>query len=129
MTKEKRPVGRLKKNPAPETPKNPDCELATKAYVKCLIRQFYPVISVNYAPRAMIWGIVGLLFGVMTYIRELGVGTSGGIFLMAAITIVSFMLAINDLIAFGAYSADTRFNLKFVKKWEPPVCKDKNDCE
>ena len=77
MTKEKRPFGRPKKNLAPEPPKNPDREPATKAYVKCLLRKVLPH-SHKQDIKFSASGIGAFAMWLVTAFTTIGLGTTGG---------------------------------------------------
>jgi len=146
MTKEKRPVGRPKKNPAPETPKNPDCEPATKAYVKCLLRKVLPH-SHKQDIKFSMSGIGAFAMWFVTAFTTIGLGTTGGSplpfgwypptgYCLVAAAVLSCVAI--DLIASReertwGYLGDPE-NAEKIKatlkwEWEPPVCKNKDDCE
>jgi len=101
--------------------KNPDCEPATKGYVKCLIRKFYEIPINNYLPRSAIWILTALCFGAYSVI-------STSMFTVT-LAIISAMFAINDVLMAFALNCDRNHNLKFVQKYTPPTCKKKDDCE
>jgi len=145
MTKEKRPVGRPKKNPAPETPTNPGCEPATKAYVKCLLRKVLPH-SHKQDIKFSASGIGAFVMWFVAILTTLGLGTSdGGGFLpfgwypptgyclavAAALSCVAIDLGMSgEERTWGyIYDLENTEKIKAIQKWEPPVCKNKDDCE
>ena len=163
MTEQKRPVGRPRKipvsaivekdgqqfvsledaakllgiKPEEEPVKNPDCEPATRGYVKCLLRKIH---HHNHA-QDICFGLTGIFAIVMWGVTALttdGWGTSPellpfgwyaptGYCLLAAISLTCVAIDLirsdfNTTIRFDPYPDE-------IEKWQPPTCERKKDCD
>ena len=120
--------------------KNPDCEPATKGYVKCIARKFYQEqIIKNLEHRqgsigvdAGFWFIVTIMFGVLYLINSR--------IEVLTLFFISLALLINALIQYTGYLDTIRCsgkNTDFMEKYVPPeeiqrVCEvsnKKKECE
>ena len=104
---------------------NPDCEPASKGLVKCWMRKMADdtgnAASGALVKTAVFWEIV---FGVSICINIV----FPEIEWMYAATIIAFILFIQNFVT--AYMAFTDVSdLEYLQKYQPPVCKEKEECE
>jgi hypothetical protein len=151
----KRSVGRPRKNPkAPAIPQeqfmewlrmqegitpnpkqeNPDCALATKGWVKRILRE----ISVHDHTHNLSVGITGIsvLLGVSTIIvlmsgRFSGTAFANQWFAPVVMFTLGCLVVLSDMIQSNIN--ETCYNhiwgLKQIQKYEPPKCEEKRECE
>ena len=108
-------------------PANPDCEPASKGYVKCIARALTKHViddSDAYVISAVAWLTLTLGFW----------GSTGFNFYQSIpITIIGavmFMLFVHDTLLW--YLIGHHATIKaypFMEKYEPPACKEKQECE
>ncbi|MDD3019849.1 MAG: hypothetical protein PHX61_02565 [Alphaproteobacteria bacterium] len=159
MTEPKRPVGRPRKiplsaivekegmqfvslkdaerilgiKPEEEPIKNPDCEPATKAYVKCTLRKLlhkrYEVSHydncghLSFAVSALS-ALGSLTLLASQYANSTPAVTCYSITILSTISWIEWMWHGNSSITI----TDSE-NPKEIENWEPPVCESKRDCE
>ena len=135
MTAEKRGRGRPRKNPQEESgQKNPDCEPATKGYVKCLCRKIsehrhpqnaFPFLAIGATAISSIVIILELITPATNSFSECEW------YSMCTILIVGIIMAIDTIgfISLERTGKPTEYNANIIKRYEPPVCKDKSECE
>lgn len=101
-------------------PKNPDCEPATKGFVKCIARKL-----VNFDQEADIGiGVMWFLFLVVScLIFQCSNYTSETAKILVLITLA---FVINRLMIVISNVDRSRFHI--IQKYEPPKCEQKKEC-
>jgi hypothetical protein len=132
-------------NKSSSKPKNPDCEPASKGYVKCIARKFYEnqiLTGIQFRNQAKLldvffWGFLTLIFGILFWIYNL-TNTY-----LATFSIVAAAFVINALSEWTHGMDEERYSerdehTEFMQKYIPPeeikrVCetfnKPKKECE
>ena len=128
MTEQKRARGRPKK-----AAENPDCEVATKGYVKCVARKLGEHTHENFK--------IKMSDGVLAFVGIVGlisIGEAG--YILDQISIPTLLMT---FVFFGMYSlvagmvtshgcTETSYDLDEVKAIQPhtePPCEPKRECE
>jgi hypothetical protein len=122
----KRRVGRPRKQP-----ENPDCEPATKGFVKCVARQYHEQqTEKNMEHRrgsellsVYTWAIATAMLGIAWLVM--------GDDAFSTITICSALLFVNSIIMWGGWVDTIHYSWKhtdFMQKYEPQ-CEPKRGCD
>jgi hypothetical protein len=116
--------------------KNPDCEPATKEYMKCLMRKYQTEQMeslINHRQEndgfcmSITWGFIAICSLIAYYSTDCKIST---IALYALIVSGAFLF--NSVISWFGW-CDTKRYLKekssFLKRYTPPACEKKEECE
>ena len=118
-----------------QQPKNPDCEMASKGYVKCIARKLGEHTHDNFII-AMSWAILALIaFAVMMFCYPAALvrnSISG-----PTIIITLFIIGVHQMgVSFASNLLSTSKSenvatIKAIQKYTPPapVCEKKKECE
>lgn len=109
---------------------NPDCEPATRGYVKCIARKLDCTLNMGrqYGPSACLWFLLSLIFGIGAVAVWI-IGSHDTIY--AIIAAVCCLIACHDGLLYCAVKSDQRSNLGYMGKYTPPtpVCEKRKECE
>jgi len=129
----KRRVGRPRKQP-----ENPDCEPATKGYVKCLMRKMTNIEHTHETTNGDATEVIGIATMVLIFVSIIGwllaskSEYAGMATMFASIFWMSF--AIFSACAFNASVSIDKAELSdyipdYLKKYEEPPCEPKRGCD
>jgi len=159
MIEQKRPVGRPRKipvsaivekdgqqfisledaakllgiKPEEEPVKNPDCEPATKGYVKCLLRKTRDHSHAFGLAGGDLWATGTMCGWIISMIAFIGARTnttcSEWLPALVAFSIVCTIGVSEFARMSGEVTAGLKDTPKAIQKWQPPMCERKKDCD
>jgi len=111
---------------------NPDCEVATKGYVKCVARKLIscPIDKAEGSLKsATLWMILAAIFTVVMFgISSPHADPFSELTWASVLFMISFVLGIHDLIfAFYMFSYPEKY--EYVQPHTEPHCERKKECE
>jgi hypothetical protein len=119
--------------PEEEPVKNPDCEPATKAYVKCTLRKLlHKKYKIKHNDDAgmlsfavlCIGGIISLLVMMSHYSTTIYATILYSVTIGLLFNIIEWMVHYSSSIEIKSSE-----NPKEIERWEPPVCENKTGCD
>jgi len=119
----KRSVGRPRKNAKKQ--ENPDCEVATKGFVKRVARKLDTMHNMNHnhLPSCLCWLALGMLYAIVAFLIALPIHE------IAIISLIPLSISLHDFMMHAAVKNDQRKDCSFMQKHEDPPCEPKRGCE
>lgn len=132
-TEVKRGRGRPWKVVEPDATKNPDCEPATKGFVKCVVRkaaEHKHKFGFDLWPMIVVIGILSLAWVFCVSIHESNLAWITGI---GALMMISVGVCFDEDKKTETSTIDGSFGTPYtypdyIKKYTPPVCEPKKEC-